>query len=201
MLVNKYNPNFIVIEKEVIQEAIAKGDITKVGENYKGNGNVYYRVNKLRNVILMNVKDDRFIVINEVVEHDSRIIGLVPILSKISFYINNTRAKERNIRERVKAFISIDKGTPAKTEYIERIIRGIIINGKISELPSGYQIHHKWNTFDQRESTTMLVHEKLHTHRKNHLRGRYVDSIEGFYGLVEELVGADIYYSCVTVVE
>ncbi|SKA98554.1 hypothetical protein SAMN05443428_1301, partial [Caloramator quimbayensis] len=55
--------------------------------------------------------------------------------------------------------------------------------------------------FDQRESTTMLVHEKLHTHRKNHLRGRYVDSIEAFNNLVVELAGADIYYSCVNVVK
>lgn len=201
MLVNKYNPNFIVIEKEVIQEAIDRGDITKVGENYRKNGNVYYRVNILHNVILMNVKDDRFIVINEVVEHDSWIISLVPILSALSFYINKTRDKERNTRERVKAEIPFNKGEPRRAEYIERVIRGIMANGKISELPSGYQIHHKWNTFDQRESTTMLVHEKLHTHRKNHLRGRYIDSIEAFYGLVKELVGADIYYSCVNVVE
>lgn len=201
MLVNKYNRNFIVIEKEVIQEAIDKGDITKVGENYKKNGNVYYHVKILDNVILMHVKDDKYIVINEVVEHDGRIISLVPILSKISFCIGRTRDKEHNVRERVKTLLSINRIEPAKTAYIERIIRGIMINGKVSELPSGYQIHHKWNTFDQRESTTMLVHEKLHTHRKNHLRGRYVDSIEAFYGLVKELVGADIYYSCVNVVE
>lgn len=201
MTINKYNPNFIVIEKEVIQEAIVRGAITKVGENYKGNGNVYYRVNILHNVILMNVKDDRFIVINEVVEHESWIISLVPILSALSFHICKTREKERNIRERVKAEIPFNMREPRKSEYIERVIRGIMTNGKISELPSGYQLHHKWNTFDQRETTTMLVHEKLHTHRKNHLNGRYVDSIEAFYDLAIELAGADIYYSCVNVVE
>lgn len=200
-MLNKYNPNFIVIEKEVIQEAIAKGDITKVGENYMGNGNIYYRLNKLHNVILMNVKDDRFIVINEVVEHGSWIISLVPILSAFSFYINKTRDKERNTRERVKAEIPFNKREPRKAEYIERVIGGIMTNGKVSVLPPGYQIHHKWNTFDQRESTTMLVHEKLHTHRKNHLNGRYVDSIEVFYELAVELAGADIYYSCVNVIE
>lgn len=192
----KYNRNFIIIEEDVIQEAIAKRVIKVVGENYRRNGNIYYRVNTLHNAILMRVKSNCYLVINEVVEYNGFMINLVPILSSFSFCISGTRDKEHNSRERVKGNI-----TTEKNEYIERIIYSLITSGEVNKLDSNYQVHHKWLTFDQREGTTILIPKKSHTHRKSHLRGRYVYSIEAFHDLVKELERAEIYYRGINIIE
>ncbi|GAB6152587.1 hypothetical protein JCM17380_13370 [Desulfosporosinus burensis] len=193
---NKYNSNFIVIIKEVINTALYYKVLTKIGENYRRNGNIYYRVNTLQNAILMRVKENCYLVINEFVEYNGRILDLVPILSSYSFCISKTRDIEHNSRERVKGNITKDK-----LEYIERIIHSLITSGEVKKSESDFQVHHKWLTFDHREGTTVLIHKKLHKHRKNHLKGRYVHNMKTFYDLVKELEGAEIYYRGINIIE
>ena len=104
------NQNFINIENETIQAAIKERLIEKVGENYRNNGNIYYRLNgvkELNNTILMRVKETNYILIDEFIEHNGKQIEIVPILLKMSFHINKTKNKEHNSRERVKACVSI----------------------------------------------------------------------------------------------
>lgn len=192
----KYNSNFIIIKNEVIQEAIRRGVIKKIGQNYRRNGNIYYKVNILNNVILMRVKDNCFVVINEVVEYSGWKINLVPILSSYSFCISKTRDIGHNSRERVKAGITTDK-----MEYIERIIYSLITYGEVKKSESDYHVHHKWLIFDHREATTMFIPEKSHTHRKSHLEGRYVHNIKAFHDLVKELERAEIYYRGINIIE
>ncbi len=170
--------NFIHIENETVQDAVKVGLIVKIGENYMHNGNIYYLVNEMKNTVLMRVKVNKYIIIDEYIDYNGLEVKLVPILSKLSFNVSKTKNKENNSRERVKAGIKIEgKRT---TGFIERLVRSITINGQISSLPKDMQVHHVHETYNNKIDSTDYLWEGLHLDRKSHIQGISIASITEF---------------------
>lgn len=189
-----HNNNFIVIEHSVIELATKNNIITKIGESYSKNGNVYYEINNLYNTVLMHVKDRKYIVINRYVKCDNKIIELTRELEKFSFCAKLTSCTRERVIWGLSENYKRKENTMLKQIPIERIIISYMLLGVLKVLPSNFVIHHKAETWDNREATMLFIHEKLHKHRNRHRSGRYIDCVEKFISLITELNMNDKYY-------
>lgn len=194
------NPNFIIAEPYRIQWAINEKLITEIGESK--NGNVYYEINSCctYNSVLMHVRDNKHIVINKLVNCNGQIIDLANELSRYSFCTKECGSHKS--RERV--IWNVDKKHNHFQIHqisIERIIVSYMEYGELRALPSYMHVHHKAQTWDNRESTTMYIHKELHKHRNRHLSGEYIDSIDRFIELLKVVDFNEKYYRGITVVE
>ncbi len=195
----RHNPNFIVADIGIIQQALNERFITKIGESKSKNGNVYYKINRPYgwNAVLMHVKDDKYIVINALVNHGNGLVDLVNELVNYSFCTKVSNNRERVIWNVTKEY----KHFNVTQIPIERIIESYMVYGELRALPSYMHLHHKAQTWDNRESTTMYIHEYFHKHSKRHLSGRYIDSIDRFYELLKEVEKNEEYYRGINVVK
>lgn len=191
------NPNYIILQPAIVRAAIEGSVIKKISESK--NGNVYYEIQHVDNLVLMRVKHDKYIVINRWISQRSKgqVIDLVSILSNFSFY---TKSIGRT-RERVACYIPTKYKLDRKDMLIEKVIESYRRYGRLKDLPSYMHVHHKAETWDNREATTMYIHEDFHTESKSHIRGVYIDSMAAFVNLIQRLVYSGEYYRGVTHVE
>lgn len=189
------NENYIVINTDVIREALQLKMITKMKKQVKNNKNLYYALGERYNAVLINVKGNNFILIDEIIKTKFGEIYLAKKLQQYTF----TPKKVTKIRERMVWNVSAKREDIAvKQMYIERMIISYMEHGRLCNLPSHMHVHHKAQTWDHRASTIMYVDGKEHTHRNSHVKGIHVETIEEFENLIETINNNNMYYSRVT---
>lgn len=167
--------SFLVIPEEVIKEAIDNGDLSIIDVH---GDNVYYRMNHYENSVLVHIKDNRYVFVNETVycEKEDKTINLVDELCKFSFCAGKTGRNRAHVMAGTPKELR-DKGY-TDIAYMPRIIKSLELYGEIKCLDTTYDIHHKGDVYDNRQGMTMYIPRKEHKDNHSHITGGIIKTYE-----------------------
>lgn len=155
----------LVIEKAELDKMIRDGSLTEICSNSRGS-NTYYEIAGMDNTCLMSLHHDKYVIISRFIERADGKIDLVEKLSHFSWCAGRTCSN----REHVMCHYNGD------TLYLTRALISLEKYGDIRKLSSDYDVHHKGDVWDNRQSMIMYVERTNHKHRRSHMTGMCVTS-------------------------
>lgn len=184
----------LTIPDDVINNAIKYAAIKKIADNQnsrrKTATNTYYEVTG-KNMVLMHVRDHRYVVISRTINFNGKEIDLVKELCQFSFRMMKTSINRAHVGCSTPCYMQ-KKLNMSGTMYLTRIIISLLMYGDIRNLDSEYDVHHKGDCWDNRVGCIRYIQSSQHKHRNNHMTGHVVESL---YRMIEQIRELDTKYT------
>lgn len=181
--IKEANTSVLTISKDVIEQAVEDGILSKIGEHHKGKThNVYYEIEaSKRDDVLMHIQDDMYIIISRYIIciPTGEIIDTLRYLLRYSFCIGRTSENRCHVMASCPKDLR-DAGGFGKTLYLTRLFIALEQYGVLINPEKDYDVHHKGDCFDNRQFIIRYIPRVKHKHRKSHMTGFAIISYDFF---------------------